>query len=816
MGNTVGNKRHWRKKTRFGRMSLPLSVGKLRKEKRAINATEREESLVVQYLALGGHRWFVTKNKEKIGRPPNRIASCVHAGGGQQTFGWGPRQKSDLMLSFLPLTNDEPARLYYHNHHGEHWHYSGHLKGCPRIGSSALETYKENKQSRALDSFREGLAEALSEVNPSRLLIFYTTTTSCEMIHGMPVSTTVDTDARTNITKTYGSVNECLIAERLTTGDAWLPPVQEYWDPDTLIQFIAQGKATGFVTIKGGRESSKVVSEDPAGHQFGFCVQQHAPTPEQVSKFTKQQIAEWNGWTGSSQEISKLVNNFIARQPPRTLNAGTFFSEETVSTTYLKWLMEARGFENFQITHFLAYEFRNWSADFLEPVLQRRHESKKAGDLVSAECLKLIGNGSYGYNGLESCNYDDLKLMTDKQLASKRNTTLAHLTLKHITLLGVVAVNERIPGERKKKSQRRDQSTFLSNEAVDDGTTSNDSESESVAENLRSQSSAGAFHASFSLEQEMSTAKLSYKNHYREMNKLWKEIIGETNQITRTSEEEDKDEPNADLEEMLVTLREHNYCRSERSDAPTEKKGPHKKKVFRFLYAVSVKGDHKTVLNTLPRAVAVLSNSKRLFLGHLNTMLRCLNPGKAELCYIDTDSCIWSLSEKSLTNCLKEDKINEWYNANILADEQAERSCHGLMKLEGTYPGARFKNLKIYRLYQQLEQFYMDEDAQDKKNLALQNPSASFTRCKGISRKTAEKLPDITFEHKDVQKTIIHRTVLRPTRAGEIWMNHEAKSLAMPFNMKRRVTRNGIHTRPFETNSQIGQKTSSDLSTETE
>jgi len=105
------------------RRRTPLAAGKLRKEKRAVNSTEREEAYAVQYLTLGGHRTFTTKNKERPGRTPNRAASFLHAGAGQQVFGWGPQQKSDLMLSFLPETEREPARLYFHNHHGAHWHY---------------------------------------------------------------------------------------------------------------------------------------------------------------------------------------------------------------------------------------------------------------------------------------------------------------------------------------------------------------------------------------------------------------------------------------------------------------------------------------------------------------------------------------------------------------------------------------------------------------------------------------------------------------------------------------------------------------------
>jgi len=265
-------------------------------------------------------------------------------------------------------------------------------------------------------------------------------------------------------------------------------------------------------------------------------------------------------------------------------------------------------------------------------------------------------------------------------------------------------------------------------------------------------------------------------------------------------DDDDDDEDNAesdhdDLEEALVAAADHNYARkSHREQSGRASSGFHRR-VYRLLYAVSVAGERKAVLNTLPRAVAVLSNSKRLFLSHLNVMFRCLHPGKAELCYIDTDSCIWSLSEDRLEDCLRADRLREWAEASIIADEAAQQSCHGLMKLEGSYTAGLFKNLKIYRLY----------------NSPLQGGGSEtpLTRCKGISRRTGMKLPDQIFRFDHRVRTVVHKTALRPSKAGEIWMRHEAKSLAMPFNLKRRVTKDGLHTRGFTANDSSSSSSSS-------
>jgi len=103
----------------------------------------------------------------------------------------------------------------------------------------------------------------------------------------------------------------------------------------------------------------------------------------------------------------------------------------------------------------------------------------------------------------------------------------------------------------------------------------------------------------------------------------------------------------------------------------------------------------------------------------------------------------------------------------------------------------RSKNLKIYRLYQKEKKDAADDDDEEI------FPAQVFTRCKGISRSTGSKLPDRDFDASDVCRTVVHRTTLRPSRAGEIFMCHETKSLAAPFNFKRRVARDGIHTFGF-------------------
>ena len=800
-----------------------LADGKLRKEKRALNVTETEESFVVQYLVLGGHKTYVTGGKERDN--PWLVASGIHAGSGRQVFGWSEQQRCDLALFFKGESEGVPSRLYYHNHNGDPWHYTGHRNGCPRGLSSPFGSrVSEKTHSRLADDFRRGLAEAFSSVSPEKALFFYTVTDSCQMVHGMRVPGLLTRSAASSRSHpdppNYGSAKECLMAASDVFPDvadaAWLPPSRDFWEPSNLIRSIACGKATGFVTIHGGSESLATITDDPAGHRFGFCVQKYGPLWQEVSDFTKDQIAGYFGWhdpgSPENQGRDSRVREFIEKQSSRTLCASTFLTEETVSTTYLAWLMAARGFSGFQVTHFLQYSFRHWGADFLEPVLQRRHDCKRAGDLVAAECLKLIGNGSYGYNGLEASNYDDLRLLTDLTLHKRSRSDMAHLKLKHTTFLGIVRVKEgsSVASKKKRKASAAAAEVFefFNDQAAEaDAFDEEDSDDMDAPRNLQQpqpgadQTTAEMFppysedEAEDNLSEDESW-RYSHSHHRKILSKTTAQFLEAARRFSETggaaplSDSSDDNHPDAsdgdedddgafegsgDLEEGLVG-------REEEGRLPTNKSRS-VRYVYRFLYAVSVSGQRKTVLNSLPRAVAVLSNSKRLFLSHLDVMFRCLDPAKAELCYVDTDSCIWSLSHPQLDLCLRADRVAEWERAAIVADENGSKSCHGLMKLEGTYASGLFKNIKMYRLFESAPS--QEEDA----------GCEIYTRCKGVSRTTAARLNnEYFFQAVKPPRAVVHRSTLRPTRAGEIHLVGEAKSLAVPFNLKRCVDSSGVHS----------------------
>ena len=352
----------------------------LKQETRALNATERAESVAIQFLLFGGHTRY-TGFKQK----PMRVFSSVHTGPGQLVFGYSEKQRADLMLAFqredVTSKNKSKMELHFFNYHGYHWHYDGHMDECPSTDDRYTSMFV-HKDSQLKDNFRFAYATAMSRVFKQNVTFHYHVIYECELVHGIPVPSILQPG------KTFFSAQE-LLAEEMPD-DFYLPPppTKKIYNKETLISDIACGKVDGFVTLRGGREARQ---EPTVCNNFGFCVQNYAPQPSELSRHTKNQIASYYGL-----KTEKEVDNFLLKQAPRTLNSTTFHSEETISTNYLRWLMQERDFVDFQITHFLWYKFGHQSRRFIEPLLQLRHEMKKEGNLPAAEVLKLILNGAYG------------------------------------------------------------------------------------------------------------------------------------------------------------------------------------------------------------------------------------------------------------------------------------------------------------------------------------------------------------------------------------------------------------------------------------
>ena len=758
----------------------------LKQERTGLNVTQREESLVVQYLALGGYRHWLRRSQQKLlydhhnvsNEPilaePNLACSGVHSGPGQLSFGYDSRHRVDLTLLF-EKTLQRPAIIFMNNYHEHKVHYRGHENDCPQLAAEFIDLpprtnvptaataqfwadlevdpdmldpcissrehergpIKIDRITSKMDLFKRQLAEVWSCVSPTNVLFMYTTSTACDFFHGADIRAAQSEDHLENEYKDLELLleaeflpNTILNATQLSQNNCRIllkPP-----RPDTLgktllsesqlVSDIVAGTEQGFVTLQGGTEKLNYVANNAADY-FGFCVQNVECKSDTVSSFTTAQVAQFYGWDLDTEKGRQQTEDFLNKQPARTLNSTTFLKEETVSTSYLQWLIKERNFSSFKITHFIRYKMVNYCNKYLLPLLQSRHNFKKQGNTIAADLLKLLLNAYYGVQALEGKNYDTTTLTTGHNLSLKSTTKFGHLSAKNISNLGVVRMKVKTAVKRVKtgaSSAPQDASQFFDDEAREQP--------------------AGS---------KVKRKKLS--------------SLDTIEPFSESDWDSEDNEPNdGDLTENLLN-ESSNRCRYK----------------VHFLYAVTYSGKDRRVRNNLPGAVAVLSNSKKLFLGHILDMLQCSDPRLCELCYIDTDSCIFSMTHPDWQDCLLQNKLQYWNSKMVMADETADKSCHGQMKLEGIYTAGLFKTLKIYRLYDQL------------------NPFEFYTRCKGVNRHIASKLPHVTFDSANIDRTVVTRTSLRPTPAGQICVTKESRNIAVAFNFKRLVSDNGIHTFPI-------------------
>ena len=404
----------------------------------------------------------------------------------------------------------------------------------------------------------------------------------------------------------------------------------------------------------------------------------------------------------------------------------------------------------------------------------------------------------FRFQCIQACDYDDTKLVTGENLVRHRTTKFAHLSLKHISLIGVVRL--KVKGKKKKKTaaqefctgptSSRAAASFFDDAAavarVDDDEDDEDDDEE--------EDDGGDFDG-YDQNGEELTRGMSESEFDSDSEDEIQPTQGDVSEMLVAQMEVEED-ANADEEDNVTAVRyDHTYScnktfavnagKRRRKIATTSewRKKAHYR--YSFLYSMVSSGVTKKIRNCISKAVAILSNSKTIILGHVNFLLECLDPRLAQLCYMDTDSCIFSFTHPCLEDNLLPDKKLRWQEGDIIANETGEKSCHGKLKLEGTFRVGLFKALKIYRL------FTTSQFREEQKN------KTCYTRCKGVNRNIAKVIPNVVFDKDSVDKVVVHRSCLRPSRTGEMLIAHECKSLAAPFNLKRHVHSDGIHTFPI-------------------
>jgi hypothetical protein len=626
---------------------------------------DRAEGVVVQYMAVEGWQKYLSDCKIL------RCFSGVHTGPGQIPFGLNHRDKMDATI--VAETESGLRVVLFYNYHGAYFHYMGHREGC-RVRyeqDRSLITHTKfigKPRDAAVDKFRTAYAECMSKVYPNKCAMTYVVEYECDYMHGNYISRPEKFETK------YSDLKELLKTEYAHETIATLS--KRSIKQKDLVDGILNGTYTGFVHLSGGTEHLS-----GAASKFGFCVQQYAPKARELGDYTIKEIKDYFG-----MKTDALALQFVQKSSPRTLNSTGFHSKETISTSYLRWLMTECKFRGFKIYHYIYYPFRNYKSEFMKPILQQRHECKLQGKMAEAEALKLIANGNFGFNGIQSSNYNDTTILTESALKRSKSLKLAAHNVMHSHIMGLVNTAKRRKARLKKKYG--------------------------------------------------------------------------------------------------------NLAPRERIDKVPDN--------YEFLVSITSSGGYKPIRNTIAQAVSTLSNSKVIFLQHVKTMLECLDPALAEICYTDTDSCIWATKFKRLDQCLLDSERAKWAHRDIIANETGSASCHGKMKLEGIYRRGVFRSVKIYRLYGQVEASSAadDDDDDDDAYASINVDDAScYTRCKGIAHSAGKELNNEVFTNASrVWST--EKTSIRPSQTYEIVIQSEGRNLAIPFNLKRYAMEDGVHTLP--------------------
>jgi hypothetical protein len=635
--------------------------GKLALERCIPSLLDRAEGTVVQYIAVEGWQKLLPDCCKVI-----RCFSGVHTGPGQISFALNHRDKMDATI--VAETESGLRVIMFYNYHGAYYHYMGHRKGCRAVheqhGSLITHTkFIAKPRDLAVDKFRKAYAQRMSMVYPTKCAMTYAVEYECDYMHGNYI---VRPD---KFEKRYSDLKELLKSEyEHETIDTL---AKKSFKQKDLVDGILNGTYTGFVHLSGGIEHL-----DGAASKFGFCVQQYAPQSRELGNRTIGDIKKYFRMKSNDQ-----AQEYVKKLSARTLNSTGFHSKETISTSYLRWLMTECKFSDFKIHHYIYYPFRNYKSEFMRPILQQRHDCKLQGKMAEAEALKLIANGNFGFNGIQSSNYNDTTILTESGLQRSKSMKLAAHNVMHSHIMGIVDTTKRrkaIAAKRKKNGK-------------------------SVADIKQQQDN------------------------------------------------------------------------------------------FEFLVSITSSGKYKPIRNTIAQAVSTLSNSKVIFLQHVKTMLDCLDPALAEICYTDTDSCIWASKYKHLDECLLDDKRSIWAQRDIIANETGASSCHGKMKLEGIYRRGAFRSVKIYRLYGQVDAANDDDDDDDG---AINDETSCYTRCKGIAHSAGKELDNEVFTNTSrIWST--EKTSIRPSQTYEIVIQSEGRNLAIPFNLKRYAMEDGVHTLPI-------------------
>ncbi len=202
-----------------------------------------------------------------------------------------------------------------------------------------------------------------------------------------------------------------------------------------------------------------------------------------------------------------------------------------------------------------------------------------------------------------------------------------------------------------------------------------------------------------------------------------------------------------------------------------------------LLFAVTRRNPDAAIFNLSELAASVLCSSRLIFFSHILFLLTVMDPTRAQLCYLDTDSLMWFVRHRRLEDNVRREflPLFERYRNAILEDEDSPWAQNNRLKLEGVFGGSLFTTLKCYTLLP-LEENEGDEPVK---------------KTKGIGRVPREKMTPAHFllpapsrddnaaAAAQDERPLTASWVLRATRGLTMTMHVRSARLPNPNNFKR-------------------------------
>ena len=373
------------------------------------------------------------------------VFSGYHAGPGRQVFGRDRRCYVDVTLVIPAESSSGRPELLFGQFHGSYFHqWTRHEPDCPRAedADDGWEDHPQDPdaredvrtlQTRRNDDFCARYAEAMSAVG--KLLVSYRTWSECQLFHRDSVVSRVDGKRYKNVRTLLKKVHHAQAVLGIWPRKLTLESILKKLLMSDEEKKARRSDFSGFVVLHNGSEQAK---DNAAFQSVGFCLQRVNPKVEELGSFTHhQQAMELEHHGGSRQGFVTLEDR--CKSSKQTMTKSGFHSEgETLSASYLRFLVRDRKLEGYTISHFVFVRERDFLTPFIDGLLQKRHEIKRSGGgSLESDSVKLLLNSNFGFSAMSPANHSRTTIYTEDSLSKASNREAVRQALS-ISLLGCV------------------------------------------------------------------------------------------------------------------------------------------------------------------------------------------------------------------------------------------------------------------------------------------------------------------------------------------------------------------------------------------